>query len=369
MKAFAFLKRILLLLTEGVLLLLIVTWLILRFYPPIGNVPNRERRAQYAKRSDLFYDEKFHNENEYLLMTGSSSPASEQRTADKTIPVVQVGQIERAEEDTLTVTWLGHSSLLIQLGKHNILIDPILSKRTSPVGFAGPKRFSEFPLKPDDVPEIDVLFLSHDHYDHLDYATIRAIDAKVHHYVVPLGVDVILEGWSVSPDKLHPLAWWQSFELEGSSYTLIPSQHFTGRNPFKNNVTLWGGLYVKDHAHNVYYTGDTGYYDVFRRVYERFGEIDLMLADSGQYDAAWAQTHMIPEQSVQAAVDAHARCLIPVHWGSYSLSNHAWYEPAERATAAAQEKSLPLAMPKIGQTVPYEELASCTERWWERYKE
>ena len=369
MKAFAFLKRILLLLAEGVLLLLTMTWLILRFYPPIGNLPGRERRSQSAKRSNLFYNEKFHNENEYLLMTGSSSPASEQRTADKTIPVVQVGQIERAEEDTLTVTWLGHSSSLIQLGRQNILIDPVLSERTSPVGFAGPKRFSAFPLKPDDVPEIDVLFLSHDHYDHLDYATICVIDAKVHHYVVPLGVDVILEGWSVSPDKLHPLAWWLSFELEGSSYTLIPSQHFTGRNPFKNNVTLWGGLYVKDRAHNVYYTGDTGYYDVFRRVYERFGEIDLMLADSGQYDAAWAQTHMIPEQSVQAAVDAHARCLIPVHWGSYSLSNHAWYEPAERATAAAQEKSLPLAMPKIGQTVPYEELASCTERWWERYKE
>ena len=220
----------------------------------------------------------------------------------------------------------------------------------------------------DEVPDIDVVFLSHDHYDHLDYKTIKAIDSKVQHYIVPLGVDSYLAGWGIEKDKLHPLNWWESIELDGVIYTLIPAQHYTGRNPLKPNTTLWGGIYFADDSHSVYYTGDTGYYDVFSRVYERFGAVDLMLADSGQYDAGWAQTHMNPRESVQAAKDAHAKWYIPIHWGAFALSNHAWDEPPKQATAAAGELGVNIATPRMGEAVRYDEIEQFTEAWWEEYE-
>lgn len=151
------------------------------------------------------------------------------------------------------------------------------------MGFAGPKRFSAVPISAENVPELDVVFISHDHYDHLDYQTITAIDGRVGAYVVPLGIDAILSGWGVDERKIYPLAWWESVELDGVTYTLIPAQHNSGRNPLKPNATLWGGIHMDDGSHSVYYTGDTGYYDIFSRVYDAFGAVNLMLADCGQY--------------------------------------------------------------------------------------
>ena len=209
------------------------------------------------------------------------------------------------------------------------------------------------------------MFISHDHYDHMDYKTITAIDDRVSHYIVPLGVDSYLAGWGVDESKLHPLYWWESIELDGVIYTLIPSQHYSGRNPLKANISLWGGLYFADGDHSVYYTGDSGYYDIFSRVYERFGEVALMLADAGQYDEGWATTPMNPGESVQAARDAHAKWYIPIHWGAFVLSNHAWDEPPQLAAQAAEELGVNIATPRIGETVDYDKIEQFTEHWWE----
>lgn len=368
MKVMKICGKVLLILVIIVIIILIIGLLFLNFYPSIGDTPNKEKQKEYEKLTELYYDKQFHNEKDFEVMTGTPSEESERSEPESRISVQKIDSIDRAGADEMKVTWLGHSSSLVQMGEKNIFIDPVLSERSSPVGFAGPKRFSDIALDAENVPDIDVLFISHDHYDHLDYQTIKDIDSKVSHYVTPLGIDVILKDWGVDESKLHPLGWWDSIELDGVTYTVVPSQHYTGRNPMKQNATEWGGLYIKTYKHSFYYTGDSGYYEVFSHVYERFGETELMLADAGQYDVGWATTHMFPEQSVQAAKDAHAKWLIPVHWGAFKLSNHAWDEPPILAVKAAKEQGANIATPRIGQTISYDDISSFTEHWWEEYK-
>lgn len=351
-----------------VVLIVILAFLFLNFYPSVGKLPNKDDAARYASMTSLYYDNQFHNENNYIsVMTDGQDSKSDRRTPETMIKAEKPTYEEHADAGELTFTWFGHSSSMVQLGDKNILIDPVLGKYSSPVSFVGVKRFSECPVTVDTLPPIDVLFISHDHYDHLDYGTIKGIDEKTEHYIVPLGVDVILKSYGVSADKITALNWWENTDIDGITYTLTPSQHFTGRNPLKGNRTLWGGLFMKDDSHTVYYTGDGGYYDVFGCVYENLGAADLMIAEDGQYANAWASIHMMPEETVQAAIDANAKWLIPVHWGTFVLSNHSWDDPAIRVTNAAQEKGQNIATPRIGQTVDYEDISTYTEHWWESY--
>ena len=363
MKALKICAKILGILVAALLVIVVAALLFLKFYPSVGKTPDREMQRSFAQKTERFYDGQFHNENEFSVMTGTAREASDRVYPEETIPAVK-SKLQQGEKGSLRVTWYGHSTSLVQLGDKNIFLDPVLSERSSPVGFVGPKRFSEMALDLADVPEIDVVFISHDHYDHLDYKTITAIDDRVRHYIVPLGVDSYLAGWGIAEGKLHPLDWWESMEIDGVTYTLVPSQHYTGRNPLKSNITLWGGVHVTDGDHSVYYTGDSGYYDVFSRVYEQFGEVDLMLADSGQYDPGWATTHMNPGEAVQAAKDAHAKWYIPVHWGAFVLANHAWNEPPQLAVEAAEQLGVNIATPRMGETVDYDKIEQFTNHWW-----
>lgn len=367
MKWLKILVRIILAAAALLLLIVAAVILFLYFYPPVGQLPGKNEQAALEKESDRYFDGQFHNANAVNTMTGNGYSPSDRRIPEKRIAACTPAFLTDPQEGDLSFTWIGHSSFFLQLGTVNVLVDPVLSNRTSPVGFAGPKRFSELPLTAQEFPRIDVLFLSHDHYDHLDYPTFLAIRDQVGAFVVPLGVDAILKGWGVDAAKITALDWWESTEINGVSITLTPSQHFTGRNPLRGNRTLWGGAYIDDGYHRVYYTGDGGYQAGFKEVRNRLGAPDLMIAECGQYDPAWSQIHMFPEETVQAGKDVEAKWLIPVHWGSFSICNHAWDDPILRVTAAAETADLPLASPQIGQTVRYDELAVCTERWWEAY--
>lgn len=281
------------------------------------------------------------------------------------LPVHRVTEVARAEEGELKVIWLGHSSGLLQMGSRNILFDPVFTTQISPVGIGGLNRFSEVPLSAEDVPEIDVLFLSHDHYDHMDRGTILAIDGRVGSYVVPDGADEILAGWGIVESKIHALNPWESVTLCGVEFTMTPAQHTGGRG--LGPGTLCGGVYMKDGAHVVYYTGDGGYGEHFSQMYERLGAVDLLLAECGQYNESWSKVHMFPEQTAQVAVDVHAEWMIPVHWGAFVLALHAWDDSVTRCTAAAAQLGVNIATPEIGQTVDYDEISSYTAHWWEAY--
>ena len=340
----------------------------LRFWPSVGKTPGRDERAELERISAHYRDGKFHNEHETPTMTGKADPSSDRKRPSETLRTETPDLLAAPQPDALRYTWFGHSSFLIQLGEISVLADPVFSDRSSPVSFAGPKRFSELPVTAEDLPEIDVLFVSHDHYDHLDYRTIRTIRDRVGAFVVPLGIDAILRGWGVEAAKIHALDWWGSVEIHGATFTLTPSQHFSGRNPLKSNSTLWGGLYIERGSRRVYYTGDGGYYEVFSEVRSRLGAPELMIAECGQYDSAWAKIHMTPEQTVQAALDADAAWLIPVHWGSFCICNHAWDDSIRRVTAAAETAGVKIAAPEIGRTVDCGALSDCANSWWENYE-
>lgn len=357
--------KILLILVLAVIILTAIVILFLNFCPSVGKTPDENERAEFERKSRRYENGQFHNENEVSTMTGESRYSGDRKTPRTMLPAETPAFLTDPQAEDMSFTWFGHSSFLLQLGRSNVLVDPIFSSRSSPVSFVGPKRFSELPLSAEELPEISVLFLSHDHYDHLDYRTVTALREKVGIFLVPLGVDAILRGWGVDAEKIRALDWWESTEINGITFTLTPSQHFTGRNPLKGNRTLWGGLYLDNGFHRVYYTGDGGYYTVFSEVRDQLGAPELMIAECGQYDPSWAGIHMFPEQTVQAGIDAGAAWLIPVHWGSFCICNHNWDDSVKRVTAAAESEGLPLATPRIGQTVNGTKLASFTEHWWE----
>ena len=351
-----------------ILVLAAAVLLFLRFSPSIGDVPGEEERRALREKVELFDGEAFRNENTVSTMTGEGRYSGRRKTPQTKLPAQKPSLLPDPGAEDFTFTWLGHSSFLLQIGGETVLVDPVLSDRSSPVGFLGPRRFSELPLTAEELPDVDVLFLSHDHYDHLDRKTILAVMDRVGRFVVPLGMDAVLRGWDVPEDRITSLAWWESAEIGGLVFTLTPSQHFSGRNPLKGNRILWGGVYISGGSCRVYYTGDGGYYGVFETVRERLGAPDLMIAECGQYDPAWARVHMFPEQTVQAGLDAGTSRLIPVHWGAFCICNHDWDDPIRRVTAAAEAAGLPLATPAIGQTVSLAQLAGCHEAWWENYE-
>ena len=359
--------KMILMMALAVVILAAIVLLFLRFWPSVGKLPDKDERAALEGRSKRYDNGQFHNENEVSTMSGEARASGDRKTPRTLLPAETPSFLTDPQADDLSFTWFGHSSFFLQMGPVNILIDPIFSSRSSPVSFVGPKRFSELPLTAEELPKIDVLFISHDHYDHLDYRTIRAISEKTGLFIVPLGVDAILRGWGVDADRIRTLDWWESTEIDGITCTLTPSQHFTGRNPLKGNSTLWGGLYLDNGLHRVYYTGDGGYNPVFKEIRERLGAPELMLAECGQYDPAWAKIHMFPEETVQAGIDVGAERMIPIHWGSFCICNHAWDDSIRRVTAAAEASGLPLSTPRIGETVSLSDMPSCTEAWWEAY--
>lgn len=356
---------ILLIVLQVIIFISVAAVIFLYRYPGVGKVPDKEEREAFEKITDLYYDGKFHTENDFTLMTGKKGEKSDSVKPQSDIPVVKCSDIKRGKAGDLNVTWLGHSSSFIQMGDQNILMDPVLTMYASPVSFVGVKRFSDIAMSIDDVPEIDVLFISHDHYDHLDYETIKKIDDKVSNYVLPLGVDSYLKGWGIDEGKIHALNWWESIEINGIDYTLTPGQHFTGRNPLESNATLWGGLFCNDAVHTVYYTGDTGYCDIFQRIHDQLGDVDLMLVEDGQYNEAWSQCHMMPEESALAAKEMNAKWTIPVHWGAFVLSTHSWNDSVTRFSQAAKKEGIDFISPKIGETVDFDKIKEFDDKWWE----
>lgn len=265
---------------------------------------------------------------------------------------------------------LGHSTLLLKLRGGFWITDPVFGERASPVSFAGPKRWHAPPIALDDLPPLRGVVLSHDHYDHLDRETIAALADRAQVFLAPLGVGDRLVGWGVSKDKVRQFDWWQGTEIDGLRFTATPAQHFSGRGLTDGDRTLWASWVIEDPSRGpgddglkVFFSGDTGYFDGFAEIGRRFGPFDVAAVETGAYDRRWAFVHMLPEQTVQAHIDLRAKVLLPVHNGTFDLAMHAWDDPFERVTAAAAERGVTLATPRMGERVDLR-APQAGDAWW-----
>jgi L-ascorbate metabolism protein UlaG (beta-lactamase superfamily) len=252
----------------------------------------------------------------------------------------------------LRVTWFGHSSFLVEIEGCRLLVDPVWSPRISPIGFIGPKRWYD-PLIPlGELPPPDAVVISHDHYDHLDYATIRAMKDWDTTFVVPLGVGSHLEYWGVPAERIVELDWWERTHVRGVEIVATPARHISGRTVGIDTAgTLWSGWAFLGRLRRVYYSGDTSLFPGITEIGERLGPFDVTLIDAGEYSRYWPDWHIGPEQAVLAHRLVRGRVLIPVHWGLFSLAYHAWTEPVVRVLSAAEISGVTVAVPKPGQSI------------------
>lgn len=258
---------------------------------------------------------------------------------------------------------LGHSTVLLKLRGGWWLTDPVFSERASPVQWFGPKRFHWPPIALSDLPPIRGVILSHDHYDHLDRATIKFLAKRAQVFLAPLGVGDRLIAWGVPAAKVRQFDWWQGIEIDGLRITATPAQHFSGRGLRDGNRTLWASWVIEDQAVRVFFSGDSGYFDGFAKIGERFGPFDVTLIEAGAYNAKWPYVHMLPEQTVQAHQDLRGHWLLPIHNGTFALAMHAWYEPFEHVLALANARNVPVTTPVMGERIDLD-APHAGERWW-----
>jgi L-ascorbate metabolism protein UlaG (beta-lactamase superfamily) len=277
---------------------------------------------------------------------------------------VEPGRFATPPASGVRVTWLGHSSIVLEVDGHRFLTDPVWSERVGPVGFAGPKRFFPPLLAIRDLPPVDAVLISHDHYDHLDYATVVPLRDRVPMFVCPLGVGAHLERWGVPPAKIVELDWWDSRAFGDLTLWAVPARHASGRELFiDDGAKLWAGYAFVGARHRVYYSGDTGLFPGLRTIGERLGPFDLTMIEIGQYDQAWPDWHLGPEQAVEAHRRVRGAVMLPVHWGLFALASHGWTEPIERALVAGREAGAVIISPRPGQSVePTVERPQ--EPWW-----
>ena len=263
--------------------------------------------------------------------------------------------------------WFGHSTFLLELDGKNILLDPMFGDVPAPHPWLGRKRFSQgLPLTVEDLPQIDAVMLSHDHYDHLDYGSIMQLKSKVEHYFVPMGVGRHLMRWGISSEKISELDWWDEREFKNVKLALTPARHFSGRSFGDRTTTLWGSWVIQADTTSIFFSGDSGYADHFKAIGEKYGPFDFAMLECGQYYDAWKPIHMTPEETIQAAIDVRAEVSMPIHWGAFALAFHTWTDPVERARVRADELGVTLCTPRIGEPILIGK-AYPNSTWWKDY--
>jgi L-ascorbate metabolism protein UlaG (beta-lactamase superfamily) len=290
----------------------------------------------------------------------------ERRAPQRALPALNPLQTWlRPPASGLRVTWLGHSTVLLEIDGRRVLTDPVWGTRCSPSRLIGPKRFQPVPLALSRLPPLDLVVISHDHYDHLDYPTIRELARTEVPFVTSLGVGAHLESWGVAPERISELDWWETHRLPGSDLevTAAPSQHFSGRTPKNRNTTLWSSMLVRTPRHAVFFSGDTGLTTEYQLIRERLGPFDLVMLEVGAYHPSWGDMHLGPENALKACALLGGGPFLPVHWGTFSLALHAWDQPAEALLSLAPSFGTQLVMPRLGEPA---EPAQAREviPWW-----
>jgi L-ascorbate metabolism protein UlaG (beta-lactamase superfamily) len=316
---------------------------------------------------------KFHNvvpsgapgfEKAPALIWRSMTENRDLRVPRTPIPVQRLTAAALIDAPDRSVFRFGHSTVLLKIGGDFWLTDPVFSERASPVQWAGPKRFHAPPIDIDELPSIKGVILSHDHFDHLDYAAVMRLAPRVQMFVTPLGVGDRLIAWGIDKAKVRQLDWWQQTRVQDVQLVAAPAQHFSGRSLTDRNRTLWASWVITAVDLRLFFSGDTGYHAGFKTIGDTYGPFDVTLLETGAYDAAWPDVHMQPEQTLQAHLDLKGRWLMPVHNGTFDLAMHAWYEPFDRIHALAGTSGVKLATPSMGEQLSLKE-PHAGWRWWE----
>lgn len=290
----------------------------------------------------------------------------ENRTPKNPLPreICDLMEFNSTDSNHLSSTWLGHSTLLINIDGIKIITDPVFEKSATLI--FGPRRFNgEIPVDINNIKNVDLVLISHNHYDHLNEFSIKMLDSRTKLFVVPLAVGKQLETWGISISKIIELDWWNIHKVNSDLKIIsTPAQHFSGRGIFDRDETLWSSFVIESSNHKLFYSGDSGYFDGFSEIGDKYGPFDTAFLECGAYNEKWHHIHMYPEETIRAGLDLRTKIIHPIHWGTFNLSIHAWYEPMERAWKEADKKDIKLALPVVGETVNYN-LKIPDSKWWE----
>lgn len=287
---------------------------------------------------------------------------SKRNRPSSVLPSVKTNLLALAPDRDVLV-WFGHSSYFMQLDGKRILVDPVFSGHSSPFSFMVKSFKGSDIYTPDEIPDIDYLFISHDHWDHLDYETVLKLKPRVKKVITSLGTAAHLESWGFNTSSTIELDWHEKAVLDpGFLVTATPARHFSGRG-LRRNKALWASFVFQTPHKKIFIGGDSGYDTHFAEIGNNYGPFDLALLECGQYNYAWRLIHMMPEQTVQAAIDLKTRMMMPVHWAKFALALHAWDEPIIRVTKEATRLNVPIVHPMIGEELNLDSL-STTAEWW-----
>ncbi|MES2773572.1 MAG: MBL fold metallo-hydrolase [Bacteroidota bacterium] len=339
--------------------------------PKFGKMPEGERLQQILSAAN-FKGGKFQNINHtpdlaegvtyYKVMKEFFFEKSKNLRPFDVLPSKKTDLL-KLDPTSNVMVWFGHSSYFLQVDGKKMLVDPVLSGAASPVRFTTKSYKGSDVYKTDEIPEIDYLFLSHDHWDHMDYSTIMKLKPKIKKVICGLGVGAHLERWGFDKNILIEKNWGEEALLAtGFKVTYTPARHFSGRG-FKRQPTLWASYVLQTPSLKIFIGGDSGYDTHFTSIGDTYGPFDIAILECGQYNANWKYIHMMPEETVQAAIDLKATKLVPVHWAKFSLGQHAWDDPIKRVTASAKEKGMPVCTPMIGETLNLDAPA-IYKAWW-----
>lgn len=283
-------------------------------------------------------------------------------TPEEKLPEVEV-DFEAFLDDTRApnIVWLGHSSFMLRMAEKTLLIDPVFGN-AGPLPFLG-GRFQDSVLAREDLPEIDAILISHDHYDHLEADTVRYFATRKTQFIVPIGIGGHLQAWGIEKTRIRETDWWQETRLDELLIATLPAQHYSGRRGFLANDTLWASFVLKGPKAKLYFSGDSGYGPHFAKIGREYGPFDAAFLENGQYNVVSRAIHAFPEDNIRAVRDLNAKVLVPIHWGMFQLARHPWYEPAERITRLAKENDVALVVPKMGEQIPLDAPLTPTN-WW-----
>ncbi len=336
-----------------------------------GNYPSGERLERIIK-SPNYKNGAFQNQHHtpmlpegvsYFTILKAYFKKVEHKEPPSILPSIKT-DLKSLQSDKPVIVWFGHSSYFIHINGKNILVDPVFSGNASPVSFFGKNYAGSNVYSVDDFPDLDLVLITHDHYDHLDYKTILKLKNKTKHFYTSLGVGAHLAHWGVDEKNITEFDWWDEIAFDSNiKFIATPARHFSGRG-FTRGKTLWASYILQTPDYKIFLGGDSGYDTHFKEIGNKYGPFDLALLECGQYNAFWPFIHMMPEQTTQAALDLKTKVLMPVHWSKFTLALHPWNESIKRVTAEAQKLNLPITTPMIGEPIFVDSIYPL-KRWWE----